>query len=169
MRFNPKKLVRDPFVILIALVVIVPALLVIVAAHNQNQPQSAVNSVSNEVHPNDSQQSSSSTETADDPKPITEAEQPNAYSPATSSTPSTPAEQVTPPVPTCDQAQKQAAQTNYNSQLASENSNHQQKLNQLKLISVVTRKYRDEEIARHQAAVAQIESTYQAALAAANC
>jgi len=169
MKFNPKKLVRDPFVLLIALVIIVPALLVIVAAQAQNKPQStAVNSAISEVKPNQSQPTSSANQNNQAAKPITEAEQPHNQAQAPASATLTPAP-APPPAPVCDEGKKQAAQGNYNNQLASENNQHEQKLNQLRLVSMVTRKYWDEEMARHQAAVNQIESNYRAALTAANC
>lgn len=155
-------MVRDPFVMLIMLVVLVPALLVAYGVTHQSPTQTAVNSVSNEVA--DSQQaqtSSTSTETIA-PQPITQAEQSII-------------EEVQPvPVaattaPVCNQTQKQSAEASKNTQVAQENANHERQKEKIRLISRIYRKYMDDELARHQAAINQINATYQTNLAAANC
>lgn len=167
-----KKLLKDPFVVLIAIVVLVPSLLIGVGIATQNHTQSsAVNSAANETSPQtEDQTSADSSQSQGDPQPITDAEQPPVAEKKPVSPPSAAAlapSASAPPV--CDEGRKQAAHAARDSRQAQENSYHAQQQDRLRLISVVYRKYWDDEVARHQAVLAQINADFQAALAAANC
>jgi cytoskeletal protein RodZ len=159
------KLIKDPFMLLIVAVVLVPALLVVFAITQQTDSRSAVNNVSQETPNSESTQSSSSAEASSPPQPITQAEQPTPVEVKQAVPESAPA----PAVPTCDQSKKQAAESAKASQTAQESAQHERQLDRIRLISRVYRKYWDEEMARHHNILSQIEATYQAALAAANC
>lgn len=171
MKSKTKKLIRDPFMGLILLVVLVPALLVIYGISRQASTQSAVNSARQDVSAEESTQASSASTT--EPTPITQAEQTEQQTRPTvepeSGAPEKPTNAAKPAGPVCDQAKKQAAVTARGAQLSKENRYHEQQKDRLRLVSMVTRKYIDEEISRHQAALDKINADYQAALAAANC
>lgn len=163
---NVKKLVRDPFVLLIAVVVMVPAVLVAFAIATQGQPQSAVNGARQELsssrHPSTPSASTESVE----PIPITEAEKPNATDEEqTTLAPINPS----PSGPVCDQAKKSAAESNRNHLIAEENILHEQKKAKIGFVSRVTRRHLTEEISRHNSVLSQIEATFRSDLAAANC
>lgn len=161
MKSRALKLVKDPFVILIALVVMVPAVLIAYTiARQPAMPSTAVNSVSQES--NKAPQEVKSVDTAES-QPITQAEQP------------TPTEKpLAQPAPVagesvCDETQKQAALTAKEAETKKATENHERQKDRLRISRLFTNKYWDEEVARHQAIMAGIESTYTAALAAAKC
>ncbi len=159
-------LVRDPFVLLIFIVIAVPAGFVILGV--QQQPKSAVNSAVREVSASESERadsvSTSSSASSIEAQPITQAEQPAPVVPKEVA----PAPAV-PAIPTCDQSKKQAAAKARDSKTANENRQYQRNKNRLRLITMITHRYMDEEEARHQSALQKINSDYQAALTAANC
>lgn len=168
------KIATDPFLVLIALVVFVPAIFFAYSLAHQHIDGRDVRPAATEQLSTDSsldirdQQSESD---ADDdsggqpqPATITQAEQ---ISPSTQAPFPTPAPEAEKPV--CNEAAKATAATNRNQQLTSENQLHEQQRVKLFLVSTVYRKYWDEEVSRHQAALQNIEATYQTALVAANC
>lgn len=164
------RIIRDPFVWLIALVVLTPAgFIAFGITTQQSQEQTALNSSSQTI--TDTAKASSPVsnqsivETSQsNPEPMSQAEQ--ATVPPVQTVPRSPAASTG---PVCDQARKQAAQTARTNQMASEDAYHQAELDKLRLISVIYRKYWDEEMARHDTVVNRIQAEYQAALASSNC
>ena len=148
--------------ILIGLVVLVPALLVVLGITSQNAPQSAVNGVADEVARSEVVETSSSNSEPTTPQPITQAEQPAVV------TEKQPVAQAS-PSSVCDQAKKQAAEAARASQIEKENSLHERQLDKLRLMSRINRRYLDDELARHQGALVEIENVFQGAVATANC
>lgn len=163
------KIVRDPFVWLIALVVLTPAGFIALGITQQPNDQTTVTSASQtDINSTDSKATSpqqpSEAATNQNNQPITQAEQ--ATLPTAQAVTQTPAKPVG---PVCDQSKKQAAEAARNSQLASEDNYHQAELDKLRFISVIYRKYWDDEVARHDAAVAKIQADFQAAIGATHC
>lgn len=144
-----------------------PALLVVYSVTHQpgREAASASNAAIIDATADSQQVAGVATQQPSDPQPINQAEQATIAEqqpqPETVATPSA--------EPVCDQGKKQAATAAKESQIAQENAQHAQQNEKLRLISMVYRKYWDEEVARHQNALNQIEATYQAAVAAANC
>lgn len=168
MRLKLKKLVKDPFVVMIAVVVLVPAILVAYAISNQQPTQSSVNGVNDQADSSESSQAASVTP-PDAPQPITEAEKPQTPDTAPPVAPMTATTAATPAAPVCDEAQKNAAQAARDAKQAEENRYHEQQKDKLRLVSLIYRRYWDEEMVRHQNALNQIDADFRAALAAANC
>jgi hypothetical protein len=163
-----KKLLRDPFVLLIAAVVLVPALLVAYGAAHQNRPTASINTVETVQTDNSQVASQSTATTGTQQQPMTQAEQPVVEEKAPQQAPVAPAP-VVPSAPVCNEAKRQEAQSTRAPQVDQENRHHERQKDKIRVISVVYRKYWDEEAARHQNVLNQIESTYKAALSAANC
>ncbi len=157
-----KKLVKDPFMILIGLVVLVPASLVVLGITRQNAPQSAVNGLTDDAIRSEVVETSSSNGESTTPQPITQAEQPAIV------TEKQPVAQPS-PGPVCDQAKKQAAEAARASQIEKENSLHERQLDKIRLISRINRRYLEDELARHQGTLVEIENVFQGAVAAASC
>lgn len=168
------KIATDPFLVLIALVVFVPAIFFAYSLAHQHidgrdvKPASTEQpDIDNSLDVSDQQSGSDGDDRSNgqsQPATITQAEQ---IAPSTQAPLPTPAPVAEKPV--CNEAAKATAATNRNQQLTSENQLHEQQRVKLFLISTVYRKYWDEEVSRHQAVLQNIEATYQAALAAANC
>lgn len=155
-----QKLFRDPFVLLIAVVVLVPAVLVAYSIASQASSHTAVNSVSQEAaEAETSETGSSSTAT---PQPITQAEQPVIEE-------KQPVAEPAPQAAVCDQTKKQAAESTKATQISQENAQHERQKDKLRAVTKVYRRYWDDEKTRHDNALNQIEATYRASLAAANC
>ena len=162
MRNKAKTLFKDPFIVMIAFVVLVPAGLVAFGISRQGQSQSAVQNVVNEASEQDDASPSPSSNTrAATPQPITQAEQPAVV-----------AEKQSTPVAAqpavCDQAKKQDAEANRISLISKENTKHDSLVARA-IIPGLSRRYLEEEAARHQAALVVIEDAYRAAVVAANC
>lgn len=147
--------------VVIFLVVLIPAGLVVFGISRQNQPQPAVNGVTNEISKeSNSNQGDGSGSPAGTPQPITQAEQLPAADEKASVSPIA-------PVSACDQSKKQDAVSARDSKIAGENAKHERE--KMRLISKISRRYLDDEIARHQAALAEIETTFLQTIAEANC
>lgn len=157
-----KKLFRDPFFYMIAAVILVPGLLFAYGLRTSTRQTASINNLP-AVESSNTETSSQNQSDPTDPQPITQAEQAVAVEKAPKAEPAAPA------APVCDQAKKQAAEDTKNSQTTSENQYHERQKSRLRVISTVYRKYMDEEIARHNNALNQIDATYSAAIAAANC
>lgn len=163
------KITTDPFLAMVALVVLVPALFFAYNVTHQHIDGRDVKSASTQQQSNvDNSPNDTDSDTTPDrttqPASITQAERiaPDAKAPL--SIPMPAAER-----PSCDEIARASAVANRDQQLVSENQLHEQQRVKLLLISTIYRKYWDEEVSRHQAALQNIETTYQAALVAANC
>jgi cytoskeletal protein RodZ len=162
MRNKAKTLVKDPFIVMIAFVVLVPAGLVVLGITRQGQSQSAVQNVLNEASSQtDVSPSPSSNTRAATPQPITQAEQPAVVAEKQSTL-------VAALPAVCDQAKKQDAEANRTSLISKENAKHDGLVARAIIPGLSTR-YLEEEAARHQAALVVIEDAYRTAVVAANC
>lgn len=165
MKSRLKSIYKDPFLVLIAVVVLVPAVLVVYGiAHQSGRGAASITSTTESKPTN--QVTSQSTDPAEEPKPITQAEQSIVEEKTSKPAAAANAPQVG---PTCDQVKKQTAEAVRNQQVALENTKHEKQKDKIRLVSQLYRKYWDEELTRHQEALNQIEATFRTAQAAANC
>lgn len=164
-----RKVVRDPFLLLVITVITIPALLVVVAIArqgNEAQTTTASNSSFSKSAEKTEVQSDTTLSSPAEPKPITQAEQPAVLE---DKKPILKSEESSQSKAVCNSARKQAAQAERDSAISKENAEHQHQKDKLRLITLITRKYWNKEQARHQNALDEIEADYQAALTKANC
>jgi len=163
------KVVKDPFFVLAALVVLVPAGFIVYATNNvQEFPQahtsSAPNTTTNQSEPTDLQEKE--TEKEKPAAPISKAQPTPVKKPQLTPHNKAVAAKKT-SEPSCNQTLKKQAITEYNLALSKENDYYQRQISKLWVRLIPGRL--SEEKARHTGAVQAIKTDYTKALEAANC